>query len=142
MKFLSLIFFVIPFTLISQEIEPVEPIEIEEEVEIVKQDEIASILEVMPEFPGGEEAMHKFIVKNVKYPAIDREAGIQGRVYVKFVVEVDGSITNIQVLRGVSKNIDAECIRVIKMMPKWKAGENHGKKVRCYYTLPFTFKMQ
>jgi protein TonB len=111
------------------------------EVETVDQDGITVVAEKMPSFPGGEAAMHQFIMGNVEYPTIDKNAGIQGRVYIKFVVELDGSITGIEILRGLSKTIDAECIRVVKKMPKWTPAETGGLKVRCYYTIPFTFRL-
>lgn len=140
---LSILLLLFSFIGITQVPDPVEPpptppiIEENHKTE----EEIMQFVEVQPQFQGGEAAMHKFIVQNVKYPAIDRESGIQGKVYVKFVVEVDGSITHIEIVRGVSKTIDAECIRVIKKMPKWIPGEQAGKKVRCRYTLPFAFKL-
>lgn len=98
-------------------------------------------VEVAPEYPGGYNAMFDFISKNVKYPKESKEKGIEGRVYVQFVVEKDGSLNEITVLRGVSEDIDAEAIRVVKAMPKWKPGMNEGKTVRVQYVLPFNFKL-
>lgn len=98
-------------------------------------------VEVAPEYPGGYNAMFDFISKNVKYPKESKEKGIEGRVYVQFVVEKDGSLNEITVLRGVSKDIDAEAIRVVKAMPNWKPGMNEGKTVRVQYVLPFNFKL-
>lgn len=85
--------------------------------------------------------MFDFISKNVKYPKESKEKGIEGRVYVQFVVEKDGSLNEITVLRGVSEDIDAEAIRVVKAMPNWKPGMNEGKTVRVQYVLPFNFKL-
>lgn len=98
-------------------------------------------VEVAPEYPGGYNAMFDFISKNVKYPKESKEKGIEGRVYVQFVVEKDGSLNEITVLRGVSEDIDAEAIRVVKAMPNWKPGMNEGKTVRVQYVLPFNFKL-
>lgn len=101
----------------------------------------AEAVEVAPEYPGGYNAMFDFISKNVKYPKESKEKGIEGRVYVQFVVEKDGSLNEITVLRGVSEDIDAEAIRVVKAMPNWKPGMNEGKTVRVQYVLPFNFKL-
>ena len=98
-------------------------------------------VEVMPEYPGGTTAMFEFIQKNVKYPESAKDKGLEGKVYVQFVVEKDGSLSSFQVLRGVSDEIDAEAIRVLKMMPKWKPGMQDGKPVRVQFTMPFNFKL-
>ncbi len=98
-------------------------------------------VEVAPEYPGGYNAMFDFISKNVKYPKESKEKGIEGRVYVQFVVEKDGSLNEITVLRGVSEDIDAEAIRVVKAMPNWKPGMKEGKTVRVQYVLPFKFQL-
>ena len=99
------------------------------------------VVDVMPEYPGGMNAMFDFIQKNVKYPESAKKKGIEGKVYVQFVVEKDGSISDINILRGVSKDIDAEAVRVVKAMPKWKPGIQKGKPVRVQYTMPFSFKL-
>ena len=98
-------------------------------------------VEVMPEYPGGMNAMFDFIQKNVKYPKSAKEKGIEGKVYVSFVVEKDGSLSSFQVLRSVNEELDAEAIRVLKAMPKWKAGMQDGKAVRVHYVMPFSFKL-
>ena len=105
----------------------------------VQVDPVIDFIDVEAAFPGGTKAMMKFISDNIKYPAIDKEAENQGRVYVQFVIEKDGSLTNIEVMRGVSSTIDREAIRVIALMPKWKPGEARGKIVRCRSRLPITF---
>jgi protein TonB len=97
--------------------------------------------EIMPEFIGGADALDEFIKQNVKYPAEAKEAGIQGKVYVQFIVEKDGSVTNVIVRRGAHKLLDAEAVRVVKMMPDWKPGTMRGKKVRVRYTLPISFML-
>ena len=98
-------------------------------------------VEVMPEYPGGMNAMFDFIQKNVKYPKSAKEKGIEGKVYVSFVVEKDGSLSSFQVLRSVNEELDAEAIRVLKAMPKWKAGMQDGKAVRVHYVMPFKFQL-
>ena len=98
--------------------------------------------DVEAKFPGGEEAMMKFISDNIKCPEIDRELGNHGRVYVQFVVEKDGSLSNLKIMRGVSETIDREAKRVIRLMPKWTPGEIRGKAVRCKSLLPIKFTLE
>jgi protein TonB len=102
-----------------------------------------TIVEQMPTFPGGEEEMMKFIRKSVNYPQVEREAGISGTCYVTFVVEKDGSITDVKVLRGVSggPGCDKEAQRVIKAMPSWKPGKQNGREVRVQFNLPIKFTL-
>jgi len=97
-------------------------------------------LEVMPEFPGGNEAMVKFLQENVVYPEKAKEKGISGKTYVSFVIEKDGSITDVKVARGFDKSCDAEAVRVVKSMPKWTPGKVKGKTVRVNFVMPFVFK--
>ena len=111
------------------------------EEEVVEQ-EIFKIVEEMPAFPGGEAKLMEYVAKNVKYPQIARETGVQGRVYVNFVVEPDGSVSNVSVLRGIGGGCDEEAMRVVKSMPKWKPGKQRGKAVRVSYMLPVNFKLQ
>lgn len=113
---------------------PVPPIEIVEE-------ELFDIVENQPEYPGGMDKMMQFLGMNFKYPQIDMENGVEGRVFASFVVEKDGSISTIKILRGVSKTIDAEAIRVIELMPNWKPGTQNGKPVRVKYTIPIRAKL-
>ena len=102
-----------------------------------------TIVEQMPEFIGGERKMKKYIRKTLQYPQVEKEAGIQGTCYVTFVVEKDGSISDVKVLRGVSGclNCDCEAIRVVKSMPSWKPGMNNGREVRTVYNLPIKFSL-
>ena len=116
------------------------PPEIEEE-EIVEA-EIFKVVEEMPEFPGGSAKLMEYIQKNIKYPMMARESDIQGRVFVNFVVEPDGSISNVAVLRGIGGGCDEEAVRVVNSMPKWKLGKQRGSAVRCAYTVPIIFKLQ
>jgi len=117
---------------------PVEaPVE-EEEEEVV-----FVVVESMPEFPGGQQALFRFLSENVKYPVIAQENGIQGRVICQFVVNKDGSIVDVEVARsGGDPSLDKEAVRVIKSMPKWKPGKQRGKPVRVKYTVPVNFKLQ
>ena len=121
-------------------IEEYVPVEVEEEE--VQEQEIFQIVEEMPSYPGGEQKLMEFVAKNIKYPQIARETGIQGRVFVGFVVEPDGSVSNVKVLRGIGGGCDEEAMRVVKSMPKWKPGKQRGKAVRVSYMLPVNFKLQ
>jgi len=96
----------------------------------------------MPSFPGGDADLFKFLSNNVKYPVIAQENGIQGRVICQFVVNKDGSIVDVEVVRAVDPSLDKEAIRVIKSMPNWTPGKQRGKSVRVKYTLPVNFKLQ
>ncbi len=100
------------------------------------------IVEDMPEFPGGEEALRKYIAQSVKYPVIAQENGIQGRVYVSFVVNTKGKVTDVKIARGVDPNLDKEAIRVVQAMPAWKPGKQRGKAVKVSYTVPINFVLQ
>jgi protein TonB len=100
------------------------------------------IVEDMPEFPGGEEALRKYIAQSVKYPVIAQENGIQGRVYVSFVVNTKGKVTDVKIARGVDPNLDKEAIRVVNAMPAWKPGKQRGKAVKVSYTVPINFVLQ
>ncbi|MBI9062291.1 MAG: energy transducer TonB [Marinilabiliaceae bacterium] len=100
------------------------------------------IVEDMPEFPGGETELRKYIAQSVKYPVIAQENGIQGRVYISFVVSKKGEVTDVKVARGVDPNLDKEAIRVVKAMPKWKPGKQRGKAVKVSYTVPINFVLQ
>ena len=102
---------------------------------------VYQIVEEMPKFPGGDEAMFKFIAKNVQYPKEAKDKEIQGRVFLSFVVEKDGSVSNVEVKRGIGGGCDEEAVRVVKAMPKWKPGKQEGKPVRVSFTLPFNFKL-
>lgn len=111
------------------------------EEEIVEE-EIFTVVESMPEFPGGAGKMMEFIAKNIKYPPMARESGIQGRVFINFVVEPNGSVTNVKVLRGIGGGCDEEAIRVVEAMPKWTPGRQRGKAVRVSFNLPVRFTLQ
>ncbi|HHX32425.1 MAG TPA: energy transducer TonB [Bacteroidales bacterium] len=105
-------------------------------------EEIFVVVEEQPEYPGGNVAMMKFLGDNIRYPVIAQENGIQGRVICNFVVERDGSITDVQVVRGVDPSLDREAVRVIQQMPRWKPGKQRGSAVRVRFTLPVVFRLQ
>jgi protein TonB len=100
-----------------------------------------TIVEKIPIFPGGESEMYKFLGEHMSYPEKARDKNVQGRVYVSFIVEKDGSISSIKVLRGIGSGCDKEAIRVVKSMPKWTPGYQKGKAVRVRYNLPILFKL-
>lgn len=103
--------------------------------------EVFEIVEQNPMFPGGNEALMKWLSKNLKYPASAQENGIQGRVLVQFVVNKDGSIVEPKVIRSVDPALDKEAMRVVSAMPKWQPGKQRGKTVRVRFTLPVTFRL-
>lgn len=105
-------------------------------------DEIFQVVEEMPEFPGGMAECMKFIAKNIQYPAISQENGVQGKVIVRFVVNKDGSVSDAEVARSVDPYLDKEALRIIGQMPKWKPGKQRGELVRVRYTVPVTFRLQ
>ena len=111
------------------------------EVGCVDNDTVYNIIEQMPEFPGGAEAMMKFIAGNIKYPEAAIDKNIEGRVFVSFVIEKDGSVSNVKVLRGIGGGCDEEAARVISSMPKWKPGKQKGEFVRVSYQIPIMFKL-
>ncbi|MBQ9216002.1 MAG: energy transducer TonB [Prevotella sp.] len=108
----------------------------------VEETKVFDVVEEMPQFPGGNSALMEYLGKNIKYPVVAEENGIQGRVVCTFVVERDGSITDVKVVRGVDSSLDKEAVRVVKSMPRWIPGKQNGSAVRVKYTLPVTFKLQ
>lgn len=104
--------------------------------------EIFTIVEEMPTFPGGDQALLEYMAKNTKYPPLARENGLQGIVVVTFVVDENGKINNVQVLRGIGGGCDEEAIRVVQSMPAWKPGKQRGMPVRVQYNLPFRFTLR
>jgi len=113
-----------------------EIIEIEEDDE-----EFFMVVENMPEFPGGDLGLMKFIQKNVRYPAIAKEYNITGKVYVSFIVDRQGKVTNVKLVRGVDKNLDAEALRVVSSLPQYTPGRQRGKPVRVMFTIPINFTL-
>jgi len=101
-----------------------------------------NVVEDMPAFPGGMEAMIQFISSNIQYPADAKKQKVDGRVLVNFVVEKDGSITEVKVVKPTFPSLDAEAIRVVKAMPKWKPGYQRGQAVRVQFTMPINFSLK
>ena len=120
----------------------VEVDDVEINAEVDQNEVIEEYVEEMPEFPGGMNKLAEYLAKNIKYPQMARESGIQGRVFVNFVVEPDGSVSNVTVMRSLGGGCDEEAMRVVKSMPKWKPGKQRGKAVRVSYILPVNFKLQ
>ena len=128
-------------TIPTPEVEVLPEIKVAEETVIEVQEEIIEFPDVEAGFPGGTAALQKWIVQNIQYPQTSIEMNEQGRVYLSFVVEADGSISNIAVERGVSADLDKEAKRVVRTMPKWTPGEAKGKKARVRCRLPINFTL-
>ena len=129
----------------------IEDLEVDEETEIeyieevqeqVEEEPIFTIVEDMPTFPGGDAALMKYLGQNIKYPSIAKDAGIQGTVYVTFVVDEKGEVNDVKVLRSIGGGCDEEAIRVVESMPKWKPGKQRGKPVKVQYNLPIRFTLR
>ena len=103
---------------------------------------VFDVVEEMPSFPGGQGALMSYLASNIKYPVVAQENGVQGRVSVSFVVERDGSISDVRVARSVDPSLDREAQRVVKSMPRWKPGKQNGSAVRVKYTVPVVFRLQ
>lgn len=116
------------------------PVQVEEEEP--EEEEIFQIVETPPSFPGGFAECLKFLQKNIKYPNISQENGVQGKVIIQFVVNSDGTVVDPVVVRSVDPYLDKEALRVVKAMPKWSPGKQRGKPVRVRFTLPVQFKLQ
>lgn len=112
------------------------------EEEESEEQQIFMVVDLMPEFPGGEANLNKYLAENIINPQMAKENGIQGRVFVTFVVERDGSVTDVRVLRGIGGGCDEEAVRVVKGMPKWTPGKYGGEAVRVQYNLPVKFTLQ
>ena len=127
----------------DKDVEVVIAAPVEAPVEEEEEEVVFVVVETMPEFPGGQQALFKYLSENVKYPVIAQENGIQGRVICQFVVNKDGPIVEVEVVRsGGDASLDKEAVRVIKSMPKWKPGKQRGKAVRVKYTVPVNFRLQ
>ena len=126
-----------------------EEVEVKAIPEVVKNDTLTAtandafdVVEEMPEFPGGMEALMTFLSRNIKYPSDAQNKGVQGRVVVQFVVNTDGKIEDAHVVRSVQSELDKEALRVINSMPNWKPGKQKGEVVRVKYTVPVMFRLQ
>ena len=106
------------------------------------ENKVFDVVEQMPSFPGGPQALMEYLSNNVKYPVVAQENGVQGRVVVSFVVERDGSITDVKVVRSVDPSLDKEASRVVKSMPRWIPGKQNGQAVRVKYNVPVAFRLQ
>ena len=111
------------------------------EEEEVEEQQIFMVVENAPSFPGGDAARMKFLQDNIKYPQMARESGIQGTVYVTFVVERSGAVTDVKILRGIGGGCDEEAVRVVQNMPKWEPGKQRGKPVRVQFNMPIKFTL-
>lgn len=109
---------------------------------VVEETKIFTVVEQMPMYPGGDAALMGYLRDNIKYPTVAAENGVQGRVFVGFVVERDGSITDVNILRGVDPSLDREAMRVVKSMPRWNPGKQNGSAVRVKYQVPVSFRLQ
>lgn len=107
-----------------------------------KEGDVYFIVEEMPVFPGGENAFREFISNNVNYPEIAQKEGIQGKVYVTFIVDVDGAVSKTRIVRGVDPSLDKEALRVVNTLPKWTPGKEKGKPVKVSYTVPISFALK
>ncbi|MCL2651442.1 MAG: TonB family protein [Candidatus Azobacteroides sp.] len=114
----------------------------EHKVVVEEKPQIFSHVEVMPQFPGGDVALLKWLTDNINYPTIAQEQGIQGRVTLRFVVKPDGSVDEVEVVKGLDPSCDKEAQRVVRKMPKWIPGKQNGNPVYVYYSLPVTFRLQ
>jgi protein TonB len=113
----------------------------QEEEEEVEEQQIFMVVENAPAFPGGDAARMKFLQDNIKYPQMARESGIQGTVYVTFVVERSGAVTDVKILRGIGGGCDEEAVRVVQNMPRWEPGKQRGKPVRVQFNMPIKFTL-
>jgi protein TonB len=121
----------------AKEVLVTEPVKPKEE-----ENKVFDVVEQMPSFPGGMAALMAYLQKSIKYPPVAEENGIQGRVICTFVVERDGSVTDVRVAKSVDPSLDKEAVRVVSAMPKWIPGKQNGQSVRVKYTLPVTFRLQ
>ncbi len=150
-KLLFFLIILMPMMVMAQEVSPKDSLAAKEaeKKDILaaweaadKEDVVYKVVEQMPEFPGGEKALRAFLTENVKYPSIAKENGIYGRVICQFIVEKDGSISNVRVAKSSGEiSLDKEAIRVIKSMPKWKPGKQRNKPVRARFTMPINFSL-
>jgi TonB family protein len=123
-----------------EEYPAVEPVVIQEQ-NVIPEPQIYSYVEQMPEYPGGEDMLEKYFKENLNYPAKEKEMGVEGRVICRFIVNEDGSLSDIKIVRSISEGCDEEAIRLIKYMPYWKPGKQNGKAVKVSYNLPIIFNL-
>jgi TonB family protein len=139
-RFTTLInLFLMPISIFAQQAPPPPPSAPKHRPASDPRNPVFTIVEQMPSFPDGEKALSEYLSKNVKYPEASREYGLPGTVYIGFIVEKDGSLSNIAIKRGLSGGCSEEAMRVIETMPKWIPGRQQGKMVRVAFTLPIKF---
>ncbi len=126
----------------GQEVLKQNQVVVEKVEEKEEETKVFEVVEQMPQFPGGDAALMQFLSSHIKYPVVAEENGIQGRVVCTFVVERNGSITDVKVVKSVDPSLDKEAVRVIKSMPNWIPGKQNGSAVRVKYTVPVTFRLQ
>ena len=126
-------------TILEEEVEAYEEMPVEE---AAAEPDFFTIVEDMPSFPGGEEQLFRYLGENIKYPAMAKDAGITGIVFVTFVVKEDGSVSGVKVLRGIGGGCNEEALRVVNGMPRWKPGKHNGRAVPVTFTLPIKFVLQ
>jgi protein TonB len=115
---------------------------VQEVIKTEDEDKLFTVVEQPAEFPGGMEGLYKFLNKNIKYPASARRMGVDGKVFIEFVVNKEGEISDVKVLKSLSTDCDKEALRLVSMMPPWKPGKQNGKAVRSRFVLPLTFKLE
>jgi TonB family protein len=126
----------------QQQVKPAEQPKPVDQDKLYTAEPVFTVVEAMPTYPGGEEAMIKYLAENIKYPEEAKKNGIQGTVFITYVVETNGSVTNVKVLRGIDIKCDEEAVRVVSSMPKWNPGKQKGVPVRVQFNLPINFKLQ
>jgi protein TonB len=124
---------------VMTEVKEFTPVVVVQEEEEISEEVIFTVVEDQPSYPGGEEARIRYLQENLRYPQMAREAGIQGTVFVTFVVERDGSVTDVRVLRGIGGGCDEEAVRVVQNMPRWNPGRQRGQPVRVQFNMPIRF---
>jgi len=117
--------------------EPVKQVVVEDD-----EDKIFTVVEQQAEFPGGMEALYKFLNKNIRYPSSARRMGVDGKVYVQFVVDKEGRISDVSIIKSLSADCDKEAMRLVQLMPPWKPGRQNGRSVKSKFVLPLTFKLE
>ena len=124
---------------VMTEVKEFTPVVVVQEEEEISEEVIFTVVEDQPSYPGGEEARIRYLQENLRYPQMAREAGIQGTVFVTFVVERDGSVTDVRVLRGIGGGCDEEAVRVVQNMPRWNPGRQRGQPVSFKFKIPIRF---
>jgi periplasmic protein TonB len=126
----------------NKEVKYYQPVLDDEDTDSLADPEIFIVAEVMPEFPGGYASLQRYLRNNLRYPDVARETGIEGTVYIEFVVAADGSVRNAKILRGIGGGCDEEALRAVMAMPTWIAGKQRGKAVNVAFNLPVSFKLR